>query len=151
MSGARTGNGALLARWRWVGPDRKLAWHVLGAVLMTLRDRLPIELATHLGAQLPLLVRGHYYGQWHVAAQPERLRSLDEFLGRVSERMSGMGRPVDVRDATRAVLRTLSRHVEPGQVEKVLGAMPQELKDFWPQEEIGAANDAAREADGTAA
>ena len=47
-----------------VGPDRGVAWHVLGAVLRTLRDRLPLGLAAHLGAQLPLLVRGTYYDQF---------------------------------------------------------------------------------------
>jgi uncharacterized protein (DUF2267 family) len=28
-----------------LGPDRHIAWHVLGAVLRTTRDRLPIGLA----------------------------------------------------------------------------------------------------------
>lgn len=35
--------------------DRQLAWHALGAVLRTVRDRVPLNLAVHLGAQLPLL------------------------------------------------------------------------------------------------
>ena len=48
-----------------LGPDRQVAWHVLSAVLHALRDRLQIGLAVHLGAQLPLLVRGLYYDQWH--------------------------------------------------------------------------------------
>ena len=43
-----------------MGPDRHVAWHILGAVLRTLRDRLPLDDAAHLGAQLPLLVRGLY-------------------------------------------------------------------------------------------
>src|SRR4051794_2580803 len=47
-----------------IGPDRHVAWHVLSAVLRTLRDRMPIDLAAHLGSQLPLLVRGTYYDQW---------------------------------------------------------------------------------------
>ncbi|WP_372618105.1 DUF2267 domain-containing protein [Falsiroseomonas sp.] len=131
-----------------IGPDRRVAWHALGAVLMTLRDRLPIELATHLGAQLPLLVRGRYYDQWHVAAQPERIRSLDEFLERISERMDGTGRPVNTRDATRAVLRTLSRHVDPGQVAKVIEALPLHIRQIWP---AGPANDAASGAPGSTA
>src|SRR5262245_36403346 len=46
-----------------LGSDRQAAWHVLGAVLHALRDRLPPGLAAHLGAQLPLLVRGLYYDQ----------------------------------------------------------------------------------------
>ena len=33
-----------------VGPDRQVAWRVLGAVLHTLRDRLTVEQAAHLGA-----------------------------------------------------------------------------------------------------
>src|SRR4051812_44635600 len=41
-----------------IGPDRQVAWHVLGAVLRGVRDRIPLDLAAHLGAQLPLLVRG---------------------------------------------------------------------------------------------
>ncbi len=41
-----------------IGPDKKLAWHVLGAVLRALRDRLRAEDAAHLAAQLPLVVQG---------------------------------------------------------------------------------------------
>jgi len=46
-----------------LGPDRQVAWHTLGAVLRAVRDRVPPALAVHLGAQLPLLVRGLYYDQ----------------------------------------------------------------------------------------
>jgi uncharacterized protein (DUF2267 family) len=42
---------------------------VLGAVLHALRDRPQIGLAVHLGAQLPLLVRGLYYDQWRPSEQ----------------------------------------------------------------------------------
>jgi uncharacterized protein (DUF2267 family) len=37
-----------------IGPDRKVAWHVLGATLRVLRDRLMIGLAANLGSQMPL-------------------------------------------------------------------------------------------------
>ena len=33
-----------------IGPDRQVAWHVLGTVLRAVRDRIPLELAVHLGA-----------------------------------------------------------------------------------------------------
>ena len=52
-----------------IGPARHTAWHVLGATLHALRDRLTIDQAVHLGAQLPLLVRGLYYDQWRPALQ----------------------------------------------------------------------------------
>jgi hypothetical protein len=60
------------------GPDRHVAWHALTAVLHTLRDRLPVDLSAHLGAQLPLLIRGAYYDQWHPAGQPDRVRSAED-------------------------------------------------------------------------
>ena len=40
-----------------IGPDKQVAWHVLGAVLRTLRDRVPLQVAAHLGA-LQGAVRG---------------------------------------------------------------------------------------------
>ena len=113
-----------------LGPDRQFAWHALGAVLRPLRDRLPPDLAAHLGAQLPLLVRGLYYDQYHPAGKPDRLRSLDEFLERVGEGLQGT-RPANVRDVTRAVFGTLSRHADPGQVAKVVDALPEEIRVFW--------------------
>jgi hypothetical protein len=77
-----------------IGPDRQVAWHVLGSVLRTLRDRVPLGLAVHLGWQLPLLVRGTYYDQWHAPDQTlEQLpRSLDEFLQIVSKDLANIGR-----------------------------------------------------------
>jgi uncharacterized protein (DUF2267 family) len=43
------------------GDDRQLAYRALRASLHALRDRLIVDEAAHLGAQLPLLVRGIYY------------------------------------------------------------------------------------------
>ena len=120
-----------LMRDEAIGPDRQIAWHVLGAVLRAVRDRIPLDLAAHLGAQLPLLVRGAYYDQFRPAHQPERLRSLDQFLERIGAELA-MTRPVNVRDATRAVFQVLSRHVDEGQIEKVRQALPEEIRALWP-------------------
>ncbi|KAB0266261.1 DUF2267 domain-containing protein [Microvirga brassicacearum] len=60
-----------------LGPDRKVAWKVLSVVLHKLRDRIPVELSTHLGAELPLLVRGVYYDQFEPAKQPRRGHSRE--------------------------------------------------------------------------
>jgi uncharacterized protein (DUF2267 family) len=85
-----------------LGPDRQVAWHALGAVLRTLRDRVPLGLAAHLGSQLPILVRGAYYDQWAPRDKPLELRSADEFLDHVSQGLSNI-RPVDVKTAVHAV------------------------------------------------
>jgi uncharacterized protein (DUF2267 family) len=115
-----------------LGPDRHVAWHVLGAVLRAVRDRIPVELSAHLSAELPLLVRGLYYDRWRPAAPPERYRSLDEFLDILAYDLSST-RPVDPQDAAIAVFTVLTRHVPAGQVEKVRHALPEDIRALWPE------------------
>jgi uncharacterized protein (DUF2267 family) len=119
-----------------LGPDRQVAWHVLGAVLHALRDRLQIGLAVHLGTQLPLLVRGLYYDQWHPSEQTLKQRSAEQFLDHVSQRLAGI-RPVNVKDATHVTLQVLTlqvlnRHLDPYQIEKVRQALPESVRALWP-------------------
>jgi uncharacterized protein (DUF2267 family) len=121
-----------------IGSDRQLAWHVLGGVLRTLRDRVPVDVAAHLGAELPIMVRGLYYEQWEPLAPPprrERLvtpqsRSLGEFLEAVHRAIAN-GRPVDARDASEAVFKALSHHVAPSQIERVQDTLPNDVRCFW--------------------
>ena len=68
-----------------LGPDKQLAWKVLSTVLHKLRDRLTINLSAHLGAQLPLLIRGLYYDQWQPTEVPIRERRQEEFLERIAQ------------------------------------------------------------------
>ena len=115
--------------------DRQTAWRVLGAVLRVLRDRLPPGLSAHLSAELPLLVRGAYFDQWRPGEETLKLRSLAEFLERVSAGLAH-GKPIGSLDATRAVFAVLGRHLDAGQVEKVSNALPADLRVFWPKREI---------------
>lgn len=116
-----------------VGPNRQLAWRLLGATLRAVRDRLPVDLAAHLGAQLPILIRGAYYDQFRPSAMPRRERSLDEFLAVIASDLS-MARPVDVREGAQAVLAALARHADPGQVAKVRDSLPEPIRAFWRTE-----------------
>src|SRR5690554_5212950 len=69
-----------------LGTDSKQkAYLALRAVLHSLRDRLTVDEAAHLGAQLPLIVRGIYYEGWKPAQIFLKLRSLQEFLQHVRE------------------------------------------------------------------
>jgi uncharacterized protein (DUF2267 family) len=116
-----------------LGPDRQVAWRALGAVLRTLRDELTLGLAAHLGAQLPLLVRGLYYDQWHATGQPLKLRKLDDFLAHVADGLGDI-RPVNAQDAVKAVFRVLDHHVEPNQVAKVHDALPAAVRGLWAEQ-----------------
>ena len=117
-----------------IGPDRHLAWKVLSTVLHKLRDRLPIELSAHLGSQMPLLIRGAYYDQYRPAAKPGPCRTHEEFTAEVAEWLSDV-RPVDPNLAIAAVLCVLNHHVDPGQVAKVKGALPKQLRQMWDSAE----------------
>ncbi|MGF9764557.1 DUF2267 domain-containing protein [Microvirga sp. 0TCS3.31] len=129
-----------------IGPDRQVAWHVLGTVLRAVRDRIPLELAVHLGSQMPLLVRGLYYDLWYAPGRlDEKPRTLDAFLSPISEQLT-QTRSINAHSATQAVFRILSRHVNPGQIEKVKHALPGEVQAIWIevtpdiQVEVGRAN-----------
>ena len=113
-----------------LGPDRQLAWKALSVVLHKLRDRLPLELSAHLGAQLPLLVRGIYYDQFEPGRIPADSRSPEEFTEEVAEWLSD-ARPVDPADAIAAVFGVLERHLSEGQVAKIRGALPKGIRMLW--------------------
>lgn len=112
-----------------LGPDRQVAWKALSTVLHKLRDRLPVEEAAHLGAQLPLLVRGVYYDQYQPARQPVRC-NREEFVAEVAEWLADT-RPVDPEEAIRAVFDVLSRNIDTGQVEKVKAILPDGIRELW--------------------
>jgi uncharacterized protein (DUF2267 family) len=113
-----------------LGPERQVAWKVLSTVLRKLRDRLPADLSAHLGAQLPLLVRGAYYDQYEPGRQPSDCRTPEEFSAEVAEWLSDI-RAVDPDEAIQAVFAVLSRHVSEGQIRKVRGALPQGIRMLW--------------------
>jgi uncharacterized protein (DUF2267 family) len=113
-----------------IGPDRQIAWKVLSAVLHRLRDRLPVELSAHLGAQLPLLIRGVYYDQFQPGRQPTACNNAEEFVAEIAEWLSDV-RPIDPDEAAKTVFAVLSRHVSPGQITKVKDALPRGVRMMW--------------------
>jgi uncharacterized protein (DUF2267 family) len=114
-----------------IGPDRQRAYHALAAVLRALRDRLTIDEAAQLSAQLPLLVRGIYFDQWRPAEQPKRVRHVEAFLEMIAER-EGEIAPIDPEDAARAVFKVLERHIAAGEIEQLKQALPGEIRKLWP-------------------
>jgi uncharacterized protein (DUF2267 family) len=127
-----------------LGPDKQVAWKVLSTVLHKVRDRLSVNLAAHLGAQLPLLVRGVYYDQFEPSKMPSECRSRDEFVQEVSEWLSD-ARPVDPEDAIRSVFRVMSRHISEGQVSHVKQALSRHVRQMWDEAEATIAAKPVRE------
>jgi uncharacterized protein (DUF2267 family) len=109
--------------------DPHKGFNALRAVLQALRDRLTVEEAADLGAQLPMLVRGAYYEGFRPAGMPERWRSDEEFLERVKRNLRDP--TVEPEAAARAVLAVLSRHVTGGEIEQVRRELPQAIRELW--------------------
>ncbi len=107
--------------------DRQEAYRVLRAFLHAVRDRLTVDEAAQLAAQLPDLIRGIYYENWDPSATPRRYHDLDSFLRRIAEEalLDGETR---ASYAAAAAGRVLHRHISGGELEDVLGMLPEGLR-----------------------
>lgn len=105
------------------------AYRVLRAVLMALRDRLTVEEATDLGAQLPTLIRGFYYEGWNPSKTPTSERDQASFLERVSRNLT----PIDgdPAQATRAVFQMLNTRITAGEIAHVKSNLPRDVQSLW--------------------
>lgn len=108
------------------------AYSALRAALHSLRDRLTIDEASDLAAQLPMLIRGFYYEGWKPALAPDRERTADDFVASVEESLRNAALAIDPEAATRAVFAFLETKLDRGQVDQVKGQLPKEIQALWP-------------------
>jgi uncharacterized protein (DUF2267 family) len=114
--------------------DERRAFLALRAVLHALRDRLTIEEAVHLGAQLPTLIRGSYYDGWRPKKHPIRDSTKYAFLGEIQSTFAKTHYPhVDSVHIARAIFRLLNKKVSSGEITDVLSTLPEPVRDLWPE------------------
>jgi len=113
--------------------DRHRAYHALRVVLHTLRDRLPVNGAAALAAQLPLLIRGIFYEGWNPSRTRIKERKKADFVYHIHEAFRDAPF-VDAEEVTRAVLRVIAKHVSNGEVESVKLTLPHEIRELWEEE-----------------
>jgi uncharacterized protein (DUF2267 family) len=118
----------IMLRAGWT--DREKAYRGLRVVLHALRDRLAVNAVTHLGAQLPMVVRGIYYEGWHPAGKPLKEHRA-AFLSHIADAFK-FDSGADPERICHAVLGTLEKHVTAGEVEKVKASLPGDLRELWP-------------------
>ncbi|HEX7300912.1 MAG TPA: DUF2267 domain-containing protein [Solirubrobacteraceae bacterium] len=109
--------------------DEAYAWRVLRSYLQVLRDRLTIDEAAQLAAQLPHLLRGVFYEGFDPGHQPEKIRDRETFLARLAER-ANLSDPAEAARAAAAATRVLRQHVSQGEVEDVLAQQPAEIREL---------------------
>jgi uncharacterized protein (DUF2267 family) len=113
--------------------DRHQAYMALKVTLHALRDRLTVEEAAQLGAQLPMVIRGLYYEGWRPGGKPDRASSWETFMKPVylAVCQGGSWTPEEV---VSAVFDILSVHVSGGEISDVIGQLPREIRALWPKE-----------------
>jgi len=117
--------------------DRERAYAALRGTLHAVRDRLPVDEAADLAAQLPQLVRGIYYEGWNPSATPVKIRHKAAFLEPVADALAGR-EETDPEAAARAVLTVVTRHLSPGEIADVVGSFPADLRELFPSAAIEA-------------
>lgn len=119
--------------------DKHVTFMGIRAVFQSLRDRLPLEEAVQLGAQLPILLAGFYYHGWKPAATPTKERHLEEYLENVRTNLPEAEYPIEIETLVKGVFATLSDWVTAGEIEEVAQMFPDELKSLWPAEAVSSA------------
>lgn len=116
---------------------RSTAFTALRASLHALRDRIGVDNAAHLGAQLPMLLRGAFYEGWHPSSTPTRERHLDDFIDHVQSELPA-GSMVNPAEAARACFCVMGQCLDPGEMTKLQRILPHEVLNLWPDEMLRA-------------
>ena len=112
--------------------NRHRAYLALRATLHALREHLRIEEIVELAAQLPMLIRGIYYEGWRLTETKSKERSKKEFLDSVLHYFE-IDPEIDPERITRAVFKVMCNRISEGEIEDIIGILPKELKELWPQ------------------
>lgn len=108
------------------------SYHVLRVVLHSLRDRLTVEEAVELGAQLPMLVRGLYYEGWTPKGKPVKERTRDAFLTHIANGLKA-NPEIYPEAAAWGVFKLLEKHVSAGEIIDVQAVLPAGVRALWPR------------------
>jgi uncharacterized protein (DUF2267 family) len=114
----------------WPKERRNQSYAALRGVLHALRDRLTVEEAAQLSAQLPMLVRGIYFEGWDPTHVPMKM-DKEEFLSRVRREV-----PYEIKGGMEPLVRTvvhaLQSHVTAGEWEDIQATLPKGLAALFP-------------------
>ncbi|MEQ7126643.1 DUF2267 domain-containing protein [Actinopolymorpha sp. B11F2] len=108
--------------------DLDFTFRVVRAWLHTVRDRLPVEGAAHLAAQLPEVLRGVFYDGWAPSRVPIRIAA-----GECTARFAQEARisTAEVPDVASTVSSGLGEMFSPGLLETAFAQMPDQLATLF--------------------
>jgi uncharacterized protein (DUF2267 family) len=106
--------------------DINEAFALLKATLCTLRDRLPVNEAVHLGAQLPVLLRGYYYEDWVNNKVPTKEHDASAFFSAIRNKLTGYDE-LNVEAAAPSVLKIIFDKIDQAEIQDVKDNLPKEI------------------------
>jgi uncharacterized protein (DUF2267 family) len=110
--------------------DRRHAFTALRAGLHALRDRVGPVNAVHLGAQLPMLLRGAFYEGWHFPGTTHE-RHAEDYLNHVDANLP-RNSAFDASEVALATFRVLAQCLDSGEAQKLIRILPREIQALWP-------------------
>ena len=109
----RAAYAALARRCTWCGTVFRSNWSRISA------------------PSLPMMVRGIYYEGWHPSAARLKAAHAEDLCDSMRRELQGHDELRDVERVARTVLRVIDRRIEPGQVDRVVDALPKQAREFW--------------------
>lgn len=114
---------------------RDKAGRIIRAVFHALRNRISHEESFQLMAQLPMALKGVYVDGWKFDKDFYRISHVNDFLDEVriedgAQAGYDFGNNATARIAVAAVFKALSYFVSEGEMDDVIGVMPEDLKLF---------------------
>ncbi len=111
----------------------RAAYAALRATLHALRNQLTTDQVAHLGAQLPVLVRGIYYEGWNPKTGHDSGARRPDFLGSIRHELREHLELHDAERVARIVFEVVGMHLTAGEIDKVVKSLPREIRALWPQ------------------
>ncbi len=112
--------------------NREDAYRALRETLHALRDRLPVNTAVALSAQLPMLVRGFYFEGWRPSTNPSDDKTAEDFADHVAKAFQRMSEQRDPKEIVGAVFGLLNEKLSAGEVDNVKSCLPPKIRSLWP-------------------
>lgn len=115
---------------------RDEAKRVTAAVFHALRDRLTLEEAAQVAAQLPGELKDVWRAGEQAGRKPVKLHRQALYQRVMKE--AALGSTRDARWMTLAVLGALKESLSPGEAEDVFAQLPKDLKELWTEAQVPA-------------
>ena len=125
-----------LAEELGVPQDKDRAGRVLRAVLHALRRRLTPEEYLDLVAQLPMCIKAIAVDGWRLHESPDKsIKHIEDLIHAVMEEdrrtaPRDLGNEEHAKEAIKAVIRVIKRHVSDGEIQDVEAELPKQLRQF---------------------